>query len=43
MFGICQFSLYLSGILPFKFFNFAPQVNFKLKIPDILDVFVKIP
>ncbi len=31
MFGICQFSLHLSD-LPFKFFNFALQVNFKLKI-----------
>ncbi|RIJ70380.1 hypothetical protein D1505_24940 [Escherichia coli] len=43
MFGICQFPLYLSGILPFKFFNFALHVNLLLKIPDILEMFVKIP
>lgn len=43
MFGICQFPLHLSGILPFTFFNFALHVNLLLKIPDILEMFVKIP
>ncbi|HFE6515300.1 hypothetical protein [Aeromonas sanarellii] len=43
MFGICQFPLHLSGILPFTFFNFALYVNLLLKIPDILEMFVKIP